>query len=334
MLLTILLGQGSAGPSNVTLTQNTRFDNSGQFFAATVGRGAVTLSAARFDNAGTFYAPTVTTFRTLDAVRFDNASTYYTPTVGRGSVGLTASRLDNSQTFYAATITQSGGTQTLLPDLYTNSPAFYAAQVNRTLAPARYDNTATFYAATVSRGPVTLTPARYDSASTFYGPTVGRGAITLSPARFDGTQTFYAHNLRVVLSASLLSNTNTFYGGSVSGSGVQALIAPLLTNTSQFFTANTALYLTFPDWVEPGWVEPGWVEWPYFNRQTFFAPAVTSVRNLTPALFSDGDTFYQHLALLEGYPNPADVTSGVVYGPGGIYAGTKTGGGQVWLRRR
>ena len=34
------------------------------------------------------------------------------------------------------------------------------------------------------------------------------------------------------------------------------------------------------------------------------------------------------------YPSPSDVTLGGVYGPGGIYTGTKTGGGTVWLRRR
>jgi len=35
------------------------------------------------------------------------------------------------------------------------------------------------------------------------------------------------------------------------------------------------------------------------------------------------------------YPDPADVTLGVTYGPGGVYVGTKTGGtGMIWLRRR
>lgn len=238
------------GVGNQALTQGTRFDNTNQFFAATVTRGTITLTPARYDNAQTFYTATVTATRVLTAARYDNAQTFYAPTVTPGAITLTPVRYDNGQTFYSPTVSQASGAQNLLPSLYTNSQTFYGPVVTtiRALTATRYDNSNTFFAATVSSVRA-LTVPRYDNTQTFYAAVVSAGAVTLQPGLF--------------------TNTNDFYSPTVASVGG---------------TQN----LTFIDWVDPGHVEPGWVGWPYFNANQFFPAQASYPQYINPTLFTDG----------------------------------------------
>lgn len=181
MLLTLLLTQGTAGPGLQTLTP-ARFDNSNQFFAPTVTRGAVTLSPTRLDGSQTFYAATVLRGAvTLNAARYDNSTALYAPTVTPGAVTLTPSRYDNGQTFYATTVSQSGGAQTLLPSLYANTPTFYEPTIatgSVALLPPLVSNTPTFFSASVSVGTVALAPSRLDNTQVFYVPAVAQAGFT------------------------------------------------------------------------------------------------------------------------------------------------------------
>ena len=90
---------------------------------------------------------------------------------------------------------------TLLPSLFTNSPAFYAASVSQSggvqsLTASRFDNSPQFFNASVSTGAVALTATRFDNAPTFYTHTLTRGAVTLTASRFD--------NVPSITSAALL----------------------------------------------------------------------------------------------------------------------------------
>lgn len=152
MSLLILLKGGSAAQ---TLTP-ARFDNSNDFFAATVTTGAVNLSPGLYSNSNTLYGPTVTP----------------------GAVDLTPARYDNAQTFYSATVDQA---TYLYPARYDNAQSFYAATITTgpvTLTAARYDNSQTFYAPTVTPGTRTLTQTafyrkNYVKNSTFTGFVAG-----------------------------------------------------------------------------------------------------------------------------------------------------------------
>jgi hypothetical protein len=244
-------------PAAQTLTPGL-YTNTNTFYGHTVAAGAVTLTAARYDNEQVFYSPTVSQTgggQSLTPARYDNAQTFYAPTVAAGAVNLQPGLYSNANAFYAATVTAGG--VTLTPARCDNANAFYGPTVTAgavNLQPARYDNTSVFYGPIVSTGASIILPPRYDNAQTFYGPTVTT-FNTLTPARFDNAQVFYSPTVGIVAAQSLLPG--------------------LYTNANEFYAARTTLYITFPDWVEPGWVEPGWVEWPYFNRNEFFAADVT-----------------------------------------------------------
>lgn len=162
-----------SGSSPQTLTQASRFDNGNQFFAATVGRGTVTLTPARYDNGQTFYAATVSQGggpQTLLPGLYTNTQAFYAPTVTATRV-LTPARFDNSNTFYAATVGR--GPVNLSPARYNNGQAFYSATITatRALTPARFDNANAFYTPVVSQagGPQFLAPNLYTNPNAFYG---------------------------------------------------------------------------------------------------------------------------------------------------------------------
>jgi len=287
-----------------------RFNNTNNFFAATVTRGTVTLTPARFDNTNNFFAATVAATNTLTPALYTNPNSFFAATVTQegggqtltpalytnpnsffaatvtpGAVTLTPARFDNSNTFYAATVTR--GTVTLTPALYTNSNSFFTATVTPgtvTLTPARFDNSNTFYSATVVRGTVTLTPARFDNSNTFYAATVTPGAVTLTPARFDNSNAFYSATVTQeggtqTLTPARFDNSNTFYSATVTR-GTITLTPALYTNPNSFFAAT----------VTPGTVTLTPAR--FDNENIFYSATVAQSRTLFPELFDNINTFY------------------------------------------
>ena len=109
--------------------------------------------------------------------------------------------------------------------------------------------------------------------------------VTLTPSLFTNSQTFYGPTVTpgsVTLTPSLFTNTNTFYAPTVSqGGSTQDLTPGLLTNTNSFFNPT----------VTPGSVTltPSL----FTNSNTFYGPTVTvGAVSLAPTLLTNSQTFY------------------------------------------
>ena len=125
-----------------------------------------------------------------------------------------------------------------------------------------------------------LTPSLFSNGQTFFSPTVV-GSRTLSPGLFTNTQTIFTHTVArgaVSLVVPLLSNTQTFYAGSVSITAT--LEAPLLTNAPLFFAPSVSGVTTA---LPPLLGSTG----------SFFAPTVQAgAAGVSPPLFTNVQTFY------------------------------------------
>lgn len=199
-------GLPAAGSVTQTLTPN-RYDNTNQFFAPTVTRGAVTLTPNRYDNTSAFYTPTVTSSITLVPGRYDNAQTFYSPTVTVAG-GLFPARYDNAQTFYTPTVTR--GSVTLTPALFTQTSSYFSPTVTRgtiTLTPSLYTNTSSFYAPVVTQGGAVLQPARYDNANTFYSPTVGVADFDIEVRLTNNAEASLASGVSTLDTVIVVQNT-------------------------------------------------------------------------------------------------------------------------------
>lgn len=210
---------------------------------------------------------------------------------------LTPDLYTNTQTFYDPTVT--AGTVTLLPNLYTNTQTFYSPDVTQTgggqtLLPSLYTNTQTFYQPTVATT-YTLAPALFTNNQTFYTPTVTAGAVTLQPSLYTNTQTFYSPTVTQAgapqtLAPDLYTNTQTFYSATVSqGGGTQTLEPNLFTNAQIFYTASLqkSNTLSCEDYVDPGYYDPlGYVNWSQINNNVFFAAQIT--QTTPPIVIIDG----------------------------------------------
>jgi len=108
------------------------------------------------------------------------------------------------------------------------------------------------------------------------------GAQTLTPSLFTNTNTFYGPTVSagsVDLAPSLFTNTNTFFAATISQG--TTLSPSLYTNTQTFYAPAITV----------GGVSlaPGL----FTNTNSFFAPAVSrGAVTLTPALFTNGQTFF------------------------------------------
>jgi hypothetical protein len=334
-----------------TLLTPDRFDNTSTFYSPDVTQpaGVQDLLPTLVTNTSTFYGPTVGRGAvTLSPARYDNDQAFYAPTVAPGAVLLSPPYYENPQAFYAATVSQPGGVDVeiswvvfdtqggnlvnLLPNLYTNDNTFYPhvavpGQVGLTVS--RYDNANQFFAAVLSQGGVVLQPDLLTNANTFYTATVASGAVNLSPARYDNAQTFYGPAVNpgaVALSPARFDNAQTFYA-SVVNAGVVFLNPARLDNEQTFFAALLTQagggQQVLPDVL--------------INLNQFFGLTATTSDTLTASRYDNTNTFFTHLLLPDGYPNPADVRFGVTYGPGGIYVGTLIGGSGsnlIMARRR
>lgn len=112
------------------------------------------------------------------------------------------------------------------------------------------------------------------------------GGQTLTPSLYTNTNTFYGPTVTrgaVTLSPARYTNTNTFYTATVTQSGAPQTLQPsLFANSNTFYTPTVsrgAVQLTPALFV---------------NTNTFYAATVTQATNqtLTPSLFVNQNTFY------------------------------------------
>ena len=209
------------------------YTNTSSFFSATAD-AANTLVPVRYDNISVFYAPSITQ-------------------IGPDQT-LTAARYDSLNVFYSASLVQSGGIQTLEPELYTNTNSLFSATVgaSNAIAAARYDNVNVFYAATLTASN-DIAPALFENANAFYPAKISY-VVTFGPYVEDGyvdagyiglalqnTSTFYqatSVNLNAIV-PPMFADSDFIFPPVVSLAGEpQALTASLFTNTNTFFPAS------------------------------------------------------------------------------------------------
>lgn len=169
---------------------------------------------------------------------------YYTAwTSGEYDPAAFGSGLSDSWGATTIALRPASETQTLTPNLYSNTNSFYSPTVTQTLNANRYDNSNTFYAPDVSVGAVTLNADLFTNGNTFYQPTVNRGSVTLSASIYSNTNEFYAANVTlgaVNLNPELFTNTNEFYGHTLDVGTVN--IAPdLFVNVNEFYQSNVTV---------------------------------------------------------------------------------------------
>ena len=183
-------------------------------------------------------------------------------------------------------VSAGSGTQTLTPDLFTNSNTFYTHTVTTgavTLTPDLVTNTNSFYTPTVSSS-YTVTPNLFTNTNTFYTPVV-TNLSTLYPDLFTNSQTFYTHVVTggggQTLEPELFSNSATFYGPTITVGSV-TLTASLFTNTNDIYSHTvTSNYPLTPDL--------------FSNSSSFYTPTISvGAVTLTPSLFTNSSTFYTH----------------------------------------
>lgn len=172
------------------------------------------------------------------ASRFDNTNSFYAPTVTTGQVTLTADLFSNSNSFYTHTVTQSGITQTLTQD-------------------SVYQNSNTFYSSIVSSGGFILQQeSRLDNTNAFYEINVTPGTVTLTASLFTNSNTFFTHTIsqvspQTLTQSSRFDNTNTFYsatvgaGATLTTADIEAIMAAMriefateLAHIAEFPTAS------------------------------------------------------------------------------------------------
>lgn len=169
MLLTLLLGQGTAGPAQQNLSPS-RFDNTQTFFTAS-SKSTSTLSPGLFTNSQTYYTSVVTQTggaQTLVPNLYSNAQTFYSPSV-KATRTLTAARFDNNNTFYSLS---AASRYNLSPTRYDNNNTVYLGSITKTntLAPSRVDNTQTWYAHIIDQTGAThpVLPDLFVNANSFF----------------------------------------------------------------------------------------------------------------------------------------------------------------------
>ena len=140
------------------------------------------------------------------------------------------------------------------------------------------------------------------------------GATEIQPALFTNTQTFYGPTVTQTggtqtLTPSLYTNTQTFYSPTVS---TAVTLAPDLYSNAQTFYAPTvsatvaltpALYTNAQAFYSPT-VSATYALAPalYTNAQTFYAPAVTTTVTIDPSLYNNSQTFFSAIVTQAGGP--------------------------------
>ena len=122
------------------LSQTARFDAAPEFYAHTLSQGAAPQTitqASRFDNSGAFHSPTLTASVTVpQATRFDATPSFYTHTL-TSSVALTPNLFTGVPAFFTHTLSP-GAAPLTQATTFTGSPAFYAATVETDVARIYY----------------------------------------------------------------------------------------------------------------------------------------------------------------------------------------------------
>jgi hypothetical protein len=164
-------------------------------------------------------------------------------------------------------------------------------------------------------------------------------AQTLTPGLYTNTNTFYGHTVSagpVTLSPGLLTNEQVFYSPTVAAGAVtQDLLPGLLTNAQTFYgptvnrgavTLLPGLYSNAQTFFAPAvtaskTLAPG----RYDNAQVFYGPTVTSVRTLTAARYDNANTFFTHVVTQGGVTLvPPLVTNDQIFYPATVTPGAAT----------
>lgn len=174
------------------------YTNTSEFFSATVSQVAPAqdLTPALYTNTNSFFSATADAANTLVPVRYDNISVFYAPSITQ--IGpdqtLTAARYDSLNVFYSLLLEQSGGSQTVNPELLTNTQTFYtpAVTATRALAASLFANSQTFYGPSATNINI-IAPSMFADSDFIFPPVVTQPGAPQ------------------VLTASLFTNTNTFF---------------------------------------------------------------------------------------------------------------------------
>lgn len=156
----------------------------------------------------------------------------------------------------------------------------------------------------------------------FWWPAAGSATQTLTASLFTNTNTFYAHTLvrgAVTLTPSLFTNSNTFYTHVISqGGATQTLMASLFTNTNSFYahTINAGAVTLTPSL--------------FSNTNSFYAHTLNrGTVTLSPSLFSNANSFYTHAVT----PGAVTLTAALFSNSNAFYTHTivQAGGPQTLL---
>jgi hypothetical protein len=177
--------------------------------------------------------------------------------------------------------------------------AFYEDDV---LRPGLQTYTPTFYAPTVAAGPVTLLPGLDSYTQTFHAATVsGAGADQpLTPAKADNTQTFYSPTLAATaaLAPSLASNAQSF--PPPTASSAVTLLPPLTVNTQNFLLGDPYFFLPIVV-AQPAGADQALTPALYTDPDTFFPPTVAAgAATIAPPLYTDPDSFFIPVTVAPG----------------------------------
>ncbi len=150
--------------------------------------------------------------------------------------------LHEKQPYEFSFISAGGGSQTLTPNLYTNTQTFFTHSVttDQALEPSLYTNTQTFYNHEVA-AEQNIDVGLYTNGQTFYSPVVTQGVASqdIEPSLYTNTQTFYSPALELNIDTGLYTNTQTFYSADVS---VEKLLEPqLYANSQVFYTPHVSI---------------------------------------------------------------------------------------------
>lgn len=225
-----------------------------------------TLTPSLYSDTDTFPTPKVS--HVLGAALYSDADSFFTATV---SQRLTASLFSDSDTFNTHKVSHVLTQSALFSDgdsFYTHTievdsaePQFLTVSYIPSVSTFELGGEDTFWGGTLSQSGVEqfLLPSLVSDDDSFYTPSISRGAVTLTASLFTNTNTFYSATLSTikVLLPDIYADADSFYTATITTGGV-TLTPSLYVDTDSFYT-------------------------PIVSRGTI---------TLLPAVHSDADTFY------------------------------------------
>lgn len=272
--------------------------------AVNVPEGGAVLALVRNDGAGSLSGWTgITADETDETYRVYVASDDQLSAQSGRAVAWTGTAQSSVTGFYGLAVVAveveplpGGGTQTLVPALFSDGDSFYAATVGSgavTLSPSLLADGETFPSATVARGAVSLSPTLVSDGDTFWSATIARGPVSLAPAIYTDADSFGAATVSQdggpqTLTPALFSDGDAF-GAAVVSPGPVSLAPALYADGDQF---GAAVVTPGAVAISPGLLADG----DTFGVPTIVPGAVT----LGASLYADGESFGAAIVSLGG----------------------------------